>query len=442
MNRKERRIEQSQHSSAFPTTDAAQFQLLPKALALHEAGNLNDAETIYRTMLASNPKNEHALVLLGTIYAQRGNAEEALRLMDSAIAINPNNAAAYYNRGRAFHAMGRYNDALESYDRAIILKSDYVDPYYNKGLIKLLLGEYEQGWKLYEWRWKHVAQFKPRVLPNPLWLGEKPIAGKTIFLHAEQALGDTIQFCRYLPMLEAMGPKVIFEVHPSLLGLLSTLKGSFHLLAQGNPLPEFDFQCPLMSLPLAFKTSLNTIPASIPYLRADSEKRNTWKERLGEKVNPRIGLVWSGATYHKNDHNRSIALSLFAPLLHSQCDFHSIQKEYRPNDPAVLAANRVTSHAKALNDFTDTAALISEMDLIISVDTSVVHLAGALGKPVWILLPFVPDFRWLTGRKDSPWYPTARLFRQTTIGNWTNVLETMKDELDVFVETCSLAGPN
>jgi hypothetical protein len=236
-------------------------------------------------------------------------------------------------------------------------------------------------------------------------------------------------------MVQDLGANILLEVQPPLQKLISTAFKSVSVIARGNPLPDFDFYCPLMSLPLAFGTTIKTVPAAVPYLSIESSKQNIWKERLGIKKKPRIGLAWSGAIKHANDHNRSIALSLLAPLLLPEYEFHSLQKEVRPEDKKVLSDSQIVPHSDNLQDFSDTAALTAKMDLVISVDTSAAHLAGAFGKPVWILLPYLPDFRWMLEREDSPWYPTARLFRQENPNEWKTVIERVKKELTTYFGT-------
>jgi tetratricopeptide (TPR) repeat protein len=407
-------------------------KLFLRALALHRAGNLNDAETLYHTLLASNPKHGEALSLLGTIYAQRGNYEEGIRLMGEAISVKPNHAEAYFNRALSKQMLSRYEDALADYEKATVLDPTCAKAFWHKSLNHLTLGQYEKGWKLYEWRWKTRSPEEVRAFRQRLWLGNEALENKTILIHAEQGFGDTIQFCRYVPKVEALGAKVVFEVPAPLAGLMSTLKGSFRLVERGNPLPEFDLHCPLLSLPLAFKTLVNTIPADVPYLFAAPLKRKIWQDRLGEKSKPRIGLTWSGGKSRKLYDNRSIPLHLLAPLGHFNYEYHCLQKEFKNEDIAVLKQlGHITSHADSLNDFSDTAALMSEMDLIISIDTSVAHLAGALGKPLWVLLHYASDWRWMLARKDSPWYPSARLFRQSFRNDWAGVIAEVNTELQV-----------
>jgi hypothetical protein len=249
-------------------------------------------------------------------------------------------------------------------------------------------------------------------------------------LHSEQGFGDTIQFCRYVPLVAARNARVILEVENPLQELMSSLAGTTQIIIKGNALPDFDLQCPLLSLPLALGTRLETIPAATPYLRAPEEALKNWQGRLGPKARPRIGLAWSGNPKHKNDKNRSISLRSLLPLLDIEATFVSLQKGVRPDDSMVLREHDdILDFGDTVKDFSDIAALISHMDLVISVDTSVAHLAGALAKPVWILLPFIPDWRWLLDRDDSPWYPTARLFRQDDTRGWDSVIMRVHEAL-------------
>ena len=385
----------------------------------------------YRQAISFKPDYAEAYYNYGLALRDIKQTEAALAFYDRAIALKPDYVAAYCNRGNACRDLKRFDEAEASYDRAIALKPDYSKAYWHKSLLKLLLGDYEQGWRLYEWRWRTASFINTvRNYKQPLWLGEQALTGKTLLIYSEQGLGDSLQFCRYAQMVEALGAKVILEAPRELFTLMSTLKGNITLIEQGHELPSFDLHCPLMSLPLAFKTTVPTIPAEMPYLYSDPEKQAVRHERLGAKTKLRVGLAWSGSSLHKNDLNRSIPLALWASLLELPIEFHALQKDIRAEDAAFLAdSTAIVSHQNELIDFSDTAALIAEMDLVISVDTSVAHLAGALAKPVWLLLPFMPDFRWMLDRTDSPWYPTATLFRQSVMDDWTSVLLAVAGEL-------------
>jgi len=368
-------------------------------------------------------------------YYNRGNAlrdlkrlDEALASYDRAIALNPDYAEAYSNRGNSLQDLKRLDEALASYDCAIALKPDYAGANWNKSLLKLLMGDYLEGWKLYEWRWKKEQQINSRrEYHQPLWLGDESLINKTILIYLDQGFGDYIQCIRYAALVEQLGAKVILEVPLELMTLCSTLKGNFTLLESRQPLPFFDYRCPVMSLPLALKTTVETIPTQIPYLYVDEEKKKLWNEKLGEKTLTRIGLVWSGFSKHTNDHNRSLLLNQLTSLLVLPVEFHSLQKEVREIDIRTLTDfSNLHQHQEDLLDFSDTAALIDAMDLVISVDTSVAHLAGAMGKKTFILIPYSPDWRWMLDKMDSPWYPTATLFRQPAMGDWESVIAEIR----------------
>jgi hypothetical protein len=322
---------------------------------------------------------------------------------------------------------------LASYDQAIALRPDYADAHFFKGLSSLVTGDFERGWIEYEWRRKAPsARITKRDFPQPLWLGKDDIAGKTILFHSEQGFGDTIQFCRYVPLVAARDVHVMIEVEEPLRELMTGLAGATKVIVKGDPLPNFDFQCPLPSLPLAFKTRLETIPSSAPYLRVPKQALEYWGALLGTKRSLRIGLAWAGNAKHVRDRERSMRLRDLLPLLDIDATFVSLQKEVRAGDAETLTSCNMLRFGQELGNFSDTAALISQLDLVISVDTSVAHLAGALGKPVWILLTHAPDWRWLLDRDDSPWYPSARLFRQRETREWSSVTMRVREELLEF----------
>jgi Glycosyltransferase family 9 (heptosyltransferase) len=300
-------------------------------------------------------------------------------------------------------------------------------------MTRLGLGDFDTGWKAYEWRWRTGAfAGQRRQLQAPLWHGDTPVSGKTILLHAEQGLGDTIQFIRYVPLLAGRGAKVVCEVQPQLLPLLAQLQNAqdVTIIAKGEPLPAFDLHCPLLSLPLAFGTQPETIPAAVPYLAAPEQRLAEWRDRL-PPGGPRAGFVWSGQPSHKNDANRSIPLARLAALFDDpRLRCFSLQSGLRDADSEALRGLPNLVHLGGeFRDFADTAAVIALLDVVVSVDTAVAHLAGAMGKPVVILVPHAADFRWLRGRDDSPWYPTAKLFRQPAFGDWDSVIVRLRDEL-------------
>jgi tetratricopeptide (TPR) repeat protein len=410
-----------------------------RGLTLHELKRLDEALASYDRALKVRPDYAEALSNRGLTLNELKRLDEALASYDRALKLRPDYDEALSNRGLTLHELKRWDEALASYDRATQVRPDYAEAHWNEGLTRLLIGDFERGWEKYEWRWKtEKMKAKKRNFAQPLWLGQKEIAGKTILLHAEQGFGDTIQFCRYVPLVAERGARVILEVPKSLHELMNGLAGIAQVVSSGDPLPGFDFHCPLLSLPLALATRLATIPSTTPYLRAPSRASNTWKERLGPKDRRRIGLVWSGNPAHKNDRNRSISLSSLLPLLDVNATFISLQKHVRADDAVTLKARSDLLHfGEELQDFSDTAALISCLDLVISVDTSVAHLAGALERAVWVLQPFIPDWRWLLDRDDNPWYPTARLFRQDETRVWDNVIACVQTALHDLVQSRS-----
>jgi hypothetical protein len=399
--------------------------------AFHELNEFDRALASYDTAIALMPDYAEA-------YSNRGNSlqelkkfEDALSCYDNAIALKPDYAEAYYNRGRVLYELNELDKAISSYDKAIGVNPDYTDAYWNKSFALLLAGNYKSAWELYEWRWKcENLSITKRNFSQPLWLGKESIEGKTILLHSEQGLGDTIQFCRYIPLVADLGAQVILEVELALTGLLKNLDGITEVVVKGNVLPAFDCHCPLMSLPLAFKTDLNSIPSPQPYLKCDAGKVAYWQKMLGDKSIPRIGLAWSGSITHQNDINRSIPLSTMIQHLPTGLQYVSLQKEIRDSDNAALQSNSNIRHfGDELNDFTDTAALCELMDIVISVDTSIAHLCGASGKKTWVLLPFSPDWRWMLDRDDSPWYSSMKLFRQQSRGDWDGVIDNVNNKL-------------
>jgi protein O-GlcNAc transferase len=368
--------------------------------------------------------------------AAEASYDMAITLYGAAVAKHPEDADTWYSLGNALRDTLQFRAALESYDRAIALQPDHADVHWVAGLCRLQTGDFERGWQEHEWRWRR-AEKKPllRNFPQPLWLGAHPLLGKTILLYSEQGLGDTLQFCRYAKLVADLGATVILEARPALIPLLRSLAGVSTLVAEGEPLPAFDFQCPLMSLPLAFKTTLESLPAPDRYLAADPAKVAEWRDRLGEKTRLRVGLAWSGSPTHKNDLYRSIALAELVQGLPQGPQYVSLQKEVRAADAETLRLCAIESQPEILHfgdllhDFSDTAALCELLDIVISVDTSIAHLAGALGRPLWLLLPFIAEWRWLLDRTDSPWYPGARLYRQTQMGEWDGVMRKVHDDL-------------
>jgi tetratricopeptide (TPR) repeat protein len=395
---------------------------------LQAVGRYEEGIASYYRAVAIKPGFSEAHNNLGNILQVVGRYEEAITSYYRALAIKPDFADAHNNLGNVLTALGCQKEAIASYYKALAIKPNYADAHRNIGFAALAMDDFETGWKEYEWRWETVHGLAAkRNFMQPSWLGAEDIAGKTILLHGEQGLGDTIQFVRYVPLVTTMGAAVILEVQKGLRALLSNLMGAKAIFEQGETLPSFDFHCPLMSLPLAFRTELATIPADIPYVLPDPARQAEWERRLPKRERPRIGLAWSGNPKHQQDHNRSIPLQKLMPLIdETEFNFYVLQKEIRPADFELLKRSRsLIKHSDRLNDFADTAALVSLMDLVISVDTSLAHLAGAMGKHTWILLAFNADWRWRRAHQDSPWYPTMRLFRQPKVCDWASVIESI-----------------
>jgi tetratricopeptide (TPR) repeat protein len=357
---------------------------------------------------------------------------EALASHDRALAIKPDFAQAHCNRGNVLQNMKRFDEALASCEMALVAQPDFADAHFLESQLRLLLGDFANGWPKYEWRWKSETNESPiRNFAQSLWLGTEPMEGKTILFHSEQGLGDSIQFCRYVPLAAKHAAHVILEVEQSLVELMRKLSGVGAVVAKGDPLPDFQAQCPLASLPLAFGTRLETIPADVPYLTAPKAHLEKWQRKLGRSSTARVAVNWAGNPNFANDDDRSIGLSSMSPLFtFLDAQFFCIQKNPSAKDKELLKTfSHVTDLSTEIETFSDTAAIISLMDVVVSSDTSIVHLAGALGAPVWTLLSYVPDWRWLLGRQDSPWYPTMRLFRQPEPGDWRSVITSVRDAL-------------
>jgi tetratricopeptide (TPR) repeat protein len=428
---------------------------LNRGSALAGLGRTVPALADFDAALALMPGHPAALYNRGNALAALGRYDEALAAFDRALAAAPGHGNAWNNRGRALQALDRHAEAVASFDKAIELQKDYADAHFNRALSLLTLGDLARGFEQYEWRWRRSGMRDTRRgYGKPLWLGEYPLARKTILLHAEQGLGDTIQFARYAPLLARAGATVMLEVQPELKNLLADLEGIASCHAPGDPLPAYDVHCPLGSLPLALKTEVASIPADIPYLRADQARLAKWRARIDDLPGKRVAIAWAGNANHANDRNRSIDLTLLEPLLALEgISFLSIQRELRGDDAEALARLLNVRHLGGeFADMADTAAIAALADLTISVDTSVVHLAGALGHPVWVMLPFAPDWRWTPARdpekrqpvfgkdraqsKESggncPWYPQARLFRQPALGDWPGAIAALRAELARF----------
>jgi hypothetical protein len=398
---------------------------------LAKAGRTDEAIAACREAVRLNPDLADGHNNLGSALYLAGRIEEAIPEYRRALELLPNDPHFLTNLGLAFWASGRQVEAIEAYREAIRFKFGFSEAHYNLSVSLLLTGQFEEGWREYEYR-LHGRELtsRPRVCSQPQWKGEE-LDGRTILLDAEQGFGDVIHFIRYAPDVAKRGGRVIFMGYAEQVRLLQGVPGIEEIVTR-NPPPAFDVYCPLASLPGVFGTRLETIPAEVPYLKVDPKIVGAWEQRLGPKRERlRVGLVWAGQPTHKRDRERSIALAQLAPLTRAKdVKFYSLQKgngaSQAGEPPAGMELIDLTAE---LPDFAETAGFISHLDLVISVDTSVAHLAGAMGKPVWMMLTFVPDWRWLLDREDSPWYPSMRLFRQKKRGEWDEVVRHVAEAL-------------
>ncbi len=423
-----------------------------RGIVLQELGRLDVALASFDQAIALKPNNARAHNNRGTVLNDLRRSGDAVVSYEAAIALDPHYAGAFYNCGMALHDLYRLDDALASFDRAIALRHDYADAHHNRAAVlqdllrldeaisgyatavklhperaesyanqaycHLQMGHFEEGWRLHEWRKRLPVPVGNRSFAQPLWLGREDISNRTLFVHCEQGFGDTIQFYRYGELLKARGAKAVMSVQEPLRRLLAQQGSEIEFIEAAGVPPHFDYHCPMMSLPLALATRLESIPAEPRYIFADRHLRQSWDARLPANAAPRIGIAWKGSAAHKNDRNRSIDLDLLAPLFSAGAHWVSLQHEHVPSP----SHPQFISLAGQWQDFADTAAIIDCLDLVIAVDTAVAHLAGAMGKPVFVLLPFNADWRWLLDRHDSPWYPSARLFRQNHGESWGEVI--------------------
>jgi hypothetical protein len=437
-------------------------RLFDQALEHHRAGRLAMAEPLYRQILAQNPAHGDAWHLLGLVAHQTGNHQAAVDLISRAMALNPS-AATYYNSagealrclgdhqraiaayesalridpsfaealnnlGTVYQNQGRMSEALQCYERALALHPNYANAHYNRARTWLALGDYARGWTEYEWRWQRGEFRRPKHV-QPAWDGAQ-LGGRTLLVSAEQGLGDTLQFIRYVPLLKPFGGRVEVEVQPTLVPLLQA-GGYCDVLALGQPLPRFDVHISLLSLPRALGATLASIPCDIPYLAADRERLAFWRQRMADLAGFRVGIHWQGNPQSPLEPWRSMPLACFEPLAHVPgVRLISLQKGPGTEQLSALGGRfEVVDFSRTLDvargPFMDTAALISVLDLVITSDSAVAHLAGALGAPVWVVLNAAADWRWLCDREDSPWYPTMRLFRQRSFGQWQDVFQRL-----------------
>jgi hypothetical protein len=404
-----------------------------RALALDRLERYNDALVELASVLAQAPNHFGAWLNTATILSKMRRHEQSLDATERALAIRPDSAAALENRALTLLHLGRVDDARATFDRANALGVTDATMQYHEAQLLLQEGRYLDGWKRYSRRF----EFKPLKgapiitrFSSPAWDGMPGLNGKTLLVHFEQGYGDTIQFCRFVTPLARMGIRVVLEVQRPLVRLLSSLDGVQSVIGYGEQLPAFDAHCPLLSLPGILGVELASVPAVVPYVHVSDMDRAAWTGILGSRRRPRVGIVWAGSADPANPAQRSIPLSQLLPLLELDAEFISLQKDVPQGDVDTLAATIRLQHYDAkLSDFTDTAALMGQLDLVISVCTAAAHLAGSLGVPTWTLIAIPTDWRWLIGRSDSPWYPTMRLFRQSTLGDWQPVIANVRSAL-------------
>jgi hypothetical protein len=476
-------------------------QAFAMALRLQQAGQHTQAAATYERIIAINPQFASAINNLGLLRTDMGQPEAALLLFRLALTLAPDSANAWCNVGSHWLTAGRQAEAAQAYDRSVRLNplqpvllnrlglllealkqpedaqdafaraekaapleaeyannhgamlrmagqplkaSRHFGAHWNESLVRLLLGDFVEGWRRYEWRWKHGHLPSPqRAFTQPRWNGS-PLKGRRLLVYWEQGYGDVLQFVRYAPLIprDAQDPPILLECQRDLAPILRSLPG-VSVIATGDPLPDFDLQVPVLSLPLLFGTRLETIPSRVPYLRAEPDAVARWRDRLSGLPGLKVGIVWAGSPTHGNDRNRSIGLAPFVRLAAIPgVSLVSIQKGPTEGQAANPPGSfPLLNLSPDIRDFADTAAIMTSLDLVVCVDTSVAHLAGALGVPVWVLVPFMPDWRWLLDRADSPWYPTMRLFRQAQAGDWDGVLDRLEQALRQRVDLPGSAPP-
>jgi len=443
LGRRESALASYDRAIAINPRDAGAFY--NRGVALKELNRLDDSLTSYDQAIAIDPRFASAWCNRGVVLKDLNRWDAALESFDQAIALDESLAEAYCNKGNALAVLGQAEAAIGNYDKAIALRSDFSKALFSRATAWLLAGDFARGWPAYEARWRKdsgAGALERRAFHAPPWLGEQSIAGHTILLYGEQGLGDTVQFCRYATLVADLGARVILEVPHSLTTILASMEGVSQVAAHGEAPTGVDHHCPLMSLPLAFKTTLADIPAPRRYIHSPPDRGQFWREKVAPSDGRlKVGLVWSGGTRPDQPEawpalsRRDIPLAMLADLRHPDIDFFSLQLgQPATAELARLAADdwdgpAIIDHTSFVTDFSDTASFIDNLDLVITVDTSVAHVAGALGKSVWILNRFDACWRWLLHREDSPWYPSARLYRQRTPGDWDSVIRRVRSDL-------------
>jgi Flp pilus assembly protein TadD len=433
LNRYEKGIQAFEEATKLKPDYADAYYNL--SLALKELQQFENAVKYFNQAIQLAPDDAYAYYNLGNTYEALGRYEAAVENYQIAIKKNRNFTDVHNNLAVVLKELGRFDEAIGHFREAIWLQPDCAEAHWNLSLSLLVNGQFEEGWKEHEWRFKRGEEstIYPYDFRIPLWDGSR-FDGKRLFVHSEQGFGDTLQFIRYLPMVKSRGGSVIFETFGPLLEIIRGLPGIDELVEispNRSPADSCDYYVPIMSLPMLFATDIRTIPSNIPYLFVDPIKVGQWKNRINSKDFKKIGIVWAGKPVHGNDKNRSCELEHFLPLARIPgVEMYGLQKGDAARQAETSAGMKgIINFDRELKDFSETAAAIENLDLIISVDTALVHLAGAMGKPVWTLLPYAPDWRWLLEREDTPWYPTMRLFRQPARGDWGSVFDKIKDQL-------------
>lgn len=449
----------------FPTRDMNFDQLLKSAFTYYQAGNLPQAEHICREILKVQPDNADICNNLGLILTRKGQPDDAILYYKKAIRLDPTLVDAYYNLGIIFQDKMQLGEAIEYYSKALRLDPVLIDAHYNMGiafrdvmkineaiacyknaiqldpnftfahfnlsLALLLSGNFREGWEEFKWRWKIKELSQRRNFLQPQWNGAN-IPGKTLLLHAEDGFGDTIQFVRYASLIAHHDTKVIVECQKELTSLIQNVDGISQVVSYGDELPDFDFYCSLLRLPYLFRMTLENLPARTPYIKPSPSLTEKWRKRMkNDNSKFKIGLVWSGSAREGKLRYRSCPFEFFSVLTEfDNITFYSLQKQLPENKLINIPRDmKFVDYMKEIDNFSDTAGLIENLDLVISVDTAVAHLAGAIGKQVWTLVSFPPDWRWMLDRNDSPWYPTMKLFRQPSQGEWQVVINNIYNEM-------------
>ncbi len=403
---------------------------------LFDEGRPDEALACFQQAVGIEPSSPVSQIKLSATLNALGRPAEAAKALERVLSESPESPELLSSYARTLRSLNRHKEAIATLDRLLSICPEDADAHWDRAFSQLALGDFLDGWADLEWRWQRKDRFiRPREFSQPLWLGDHPLEGKRVLLHGEQGFGDVIQFVRYATLVKELGADVVLEVYLSLRELVQNSFPDLRVIVRGEELPNFDFHCPLMTLPLAFRTTLESVPSPECYLVTPEESAVRWRDRLGKKLRPRIGLVWSGRDTHGNDAKRSMPAKLLTALMTDEYEFHSLQKDVRASDQGALESLGIKQWDRYLLDFSDTAALCQLMDVIVSVDTSVAHLSGALGKRTLILLPFASEYRWLTDRTDSPWYPTASLFRQKLDGDWPEILTRIRQALPTYLRS-------